>query len=89
MNMEDLQRRVEARAAFQNREDVKTGEELRNEAFHRLFRDHQDMDPEQFEGWLELLEAEEMEPPNQNLSAGAAALCMMDVRDARKESKHA
>ncbi len=60
------------------------GKELRELAFSRLFKDHQDMDPEQFESWLELLESEEDEPIP-NLSAGVAALAMMDVRDSLKK----
>ncbi len=74
----ELQSRLDTQIARQ--EDRKLGRELRNEAFHRLFGDHQDMDPETFESWLELLEDEEREPIA-NLSAGSTALIMMDVRD--------
>ncbi len=78
MRSPELQKRIDAQVARQN--DRKLGRDLRHEAFHRLFRDHIDMDPEQFEAWLELLEEEERDPIP-NLSAGAAALIMMDVRD--------
>jgi len=89
MSEGSFSRRIQARLAFQEREDVKTGKELRHEAFYKLFEGHQDMDPEQFERWLELLEAEEAEPVNLNLSAGAAALIMMDVRESRKRTDSA
>ena len=74
----ELQSRLDRQIVRQ--EDRRLGRELRHEAFYRLFEDHQDMDPETFESWLELLEDEEREPAS-NLSAGATALIMMDVRD--------
>ena len=78
MREPELQRRLDAQIARQ--EDRSLGRELRYDAFRRLFEDHQDMDPEAFESWLELLEDEEREPIA-NLSAGATALLMIDVRD--------
>ena len=71
-------------------EGRKPGSEWRLEAVQRLFEDHIDMDPYQFEAWLELLESEERAEAKQPGSTGgacawAAALIMMDVRDARRD----
>ncbi len=82
MRERELQERIDAQLARQ--QDYDTGATLREEAIARLQNDHVDLPKEQYDSWLQLLKQEEYEIIP-NVSAGAAALVMMDIRDSRKQ----
>ena len=74
---ESLQKRTDKQIARQA--DRKLGAELRDEARTDLLADTTGLDKAQVESWIQLLESEETEPIA-SLSAGSAALLMLDAR---------
>jgi hypothetical protein len=87
MSEKHLETRIDAR--LRQQQDRQLGAKLREEALDRLTEQHGDLPAVKFESWKNLLESE-MADPTPGISAGAAALAMMDVRDdrRRKRSKH-